>query len=63
MSRATLKGTKRKRKKWEHTIVRVVDESPFLEETLWEHGDEGYELVAAYPQDGCVRLYFKKPVR
>ena len=47
--------------KWEHTIVRVVDESPFLEEAIWEHEEDGYELVTAYPQDGCVRLYFKKP--
>ena len=48
---------------WEHTIVGVVDESPFVEEAIWAQEDDGYELVTAYPQDGCVRLYFKRPAR
>ena len=40
--------------------MRVVDESPFVEEAIWDQEEEGYELVTAYPQDGCVRLYFKR---
>ena len=66
MTRTALNRKKRKRqkpRKWAHILVRVVDQSPFVEETLWDHGDQGYELVAAYQQAGCVRLYFKKPVR
>ena len=46
--------------KWEHAMVRVVDESPHIEEAIWEQEKDGYELVTAYPQDGCVRLYFKR---
>jgi hypothetical protein len=49
--------------KWDYALVSVVDESPFVEEALWEKGDEGYELVNAYPIDGSVKLYFKKPAR
>ena len=49
------------RQKWEHILVRVVDESPFVEEAMWAQEEDGFELVAAYPQDGCVRLYFKRP--
>ena len=47
--------------KWDYALVSVIDESPFLEQAIWEKGDEGYELVTAYPIDGCVKLYFKKP--
>lgn len=47
---------------WDYALVSVVDESPFVEEALWCKGDEGYELVSAYPIDGCVKLYFKRPV-
>ena len=46
--------------KWEHTVVRVVDESPFVEEAIWNKEAKGYELVTAYQQDGCVCLYFKR---
>lgn len=45
---------------WDYVVVSVVDESPFVEEVLWEQGDEGYELVSAYPIDRCVKLYFKR---
>ena len=46
--------------KWDYVLVSVVDEEPFVSETLWENGDEGWELVSAYPKDGSVKLYFKR---
>lgn len=52
-----------KRKAWDYALVRIVDgdEHPWIEETLWERGDKGWELVTAVHLNGCVRLYFKRP--
>lgn len=48
--------------KWNYLLVSVSDEGPWVEESLWTHGAEGWELVSAYTKDGSVKLYFKKPL-
>ena len=47
--------------KWDYALVSVIDEEPWISEAMWEHGDEGWELVSAYSSEGSVKLYFKKP--
>jgi hypothetical protein len=47
---------------WDHELVRVVDEQQWITETLHEHSEEGWELVAvAHVEGPSVYLYFKRP--
>jgi hypothetical protein len=48
---------------WDYSLVRVVDEEPFVSEVLWQKGDEGWELVSVVHVDGGFALFFKKPAQ
>ena len=49
--------------KWDYCYVRVVPEQQHVAESLWEKGDEGWELVSVHVFDESVHLFFKKPIR
>lgn len=55
--------TKRRfKKRWDYALINVTDEGPWVAETLWEEGKKGWELVAVTRSDGCVQLFFKRPL-
>lgn len=48
--------------KWDYCLVRCIDEEPFVSESMWEKGDEGWELVSAYRhEEGSLTMIYKRP--
>lgn len=47
--------------KWEYKIERVDGTKYYREDTLNYEGDEGWELVTIYREDGSYYAVFKRP--